>query len=103
MNKYHNKKVEVDGYKFDSRKEARRYRELKLLEHAGVISNHQLQVPFVLFKHSEYGRVVKYIADFTYIEDGKQIVEDVKGFRTDVYKLKKRLMAELLGIVIREV
>lgn len=102
MNKYHNKKVEVDGYIFDSRKEARRYRELKLLERAGEIDNLQLQVPFILFKHSMYGRVVKYVADFVYIENGQTVVEDVKGFKTGVYKLKKRIMAELFGIVIKE-
>ena len=102
-NKYYNKKTVVDGHTFDSRKEARRYRDLKIMERAGVISNLQLQVPFVLFKHSQYGRVVKYIADFVYEENGKQVVEDVKGVRTPVYKLKKRVMAELLGIVIQEI
>lgn len=72
------------------------------MERAGVIKGLQLQVPFVLFKHSQYGRVIKYVADFVYTENGQQVVEDTKGFRTTEYKLKKRILAELYGIVIRE-
>lgn len=100
--KYRNLKTEVNGITFDSKKEAKRYQELKLLERAKVISDLRLQVPYVLFPKSQYGRVVKYIADFVYIENGQEIVEDCKGMRTDVYKLKKRLMAEKYGIVIKE-
>lgn len=103
MSKYHAHPTLVDGIRFDSRKEAARYRELCLLERAGEIQGLQLQVPFLLFPKSRYGRPVKYIADFVYTENGRQVVEDAKGYRTDVYKLKRRLMAELLGIEIKEV
>lgn len=103
MNKYKNNKVEIDGIVFDSQKEALRYRDLKLMERAGLIVDLQLQVPFVLYHKNQYGRDVKYVADFVYQEKGQMIVEDVKGYKTDVYKLKKRMMAEELGIVIREI
>ena len=93
MNKYHNKKVVVDGKKFDSKKEAERYQALKLLEKADVIRNLSRQVPFELIPKQKDERAVKYIADFIYIETatGKIIVEDVKGYRTDVYKIKRKL------------
>jgi len=102
MSKYHSVKTTIDGIKFDSKKEANRYLELKLLEQADAIQDLRMQVAFPLIKKSPYGREIKYIADFTYYEDGKLVVEDSKGFRTDVYKLKKRLMAETYGIEIRE-
>lgn len=102
MNKYHARAVWLDGIRFPSQKEAYRYLELKLLERAGVIQDLRLQVPFVLLPKSKYGRAVTYKADFVYMENGKQVVEDAKGYRTDVYKLKRRLMAELLGIKIKE-
>ena len=103
MNKYRNKKTIVDDITFDSKKEAMRYKHLKAFEKAKLISDLQLQVPYILIDKSQYGRVVKYIADFVYIEDGQTVVEDVKGVKTDVYRLKKRLMAERYGIVIKEV
>lgn len=99
-NKYGNKKVVVDDIKFDSMKEARRYRELKLLERAGKIKDLELQPKFELIPtirtESETLRKVSYIADFKYIdlESGKVVVEDVKGFKTDVYLLKKRLFLQ---------
>lgn len=93
MNKYHNKKITVDGKKFDSKKEAERYQVLKMLENANIISNLSRQVSFELIPKQSGERAVKYIADFTYIETatGKIIVEDVKGYRTDVYKIKRKL------------
>lgn len=102
--KYHNQKVVVDGIKFDSKKEAKRYQELRLLRRTGEINNLRLQAPYVLIDKSKYGRAIKYIADFVYYDNGlkKEIVEDTKGYRTDVYKLKKRLMAERYGIEIKE-
>ena len=103
MSKYRNKKTEVDGILFDSKKEAMRYMQLKNLESLGVIKCLRLQVPYVLFEKSKYGRVDKYSADFVYEQDMEIIVEDVKGIKTDVYKIKKRIMAEKYGIVIREV
>lgn len=95
MRKYKNKKVELDGKTFDSRLEARRYQELKLLEQAGEIHSLCCQPEFVLqepFKHGKSKfREIRYIADFLYIEDGRKVVEDVKGMRTDVYMLKKKM------------
>jgi len=100
--KYHAEKETIDDITFASRKEARRYRQLKLLERAKAIQDLKLQVTFPLIRKSEHGREIKYVADFVYYENGKLVVEDTKGYRTDVYKLKKRLMAELYGIEIRE-
>lgn len=100
--KYRNKKTSVDGIRFDSKREANRYMELKLLERAGAIKDLRRQVSYVLINKSRYGRAIKYVADFVYYEDGKLVVEDVKGVRTPVYKLKKRLMAEVYGIEIKE-
>lgn len=101
-NKYKAVKVVVNGIKFDSKKEAKRYQELVLLQKTHYIRDLKLQVPFVLIEKSKYGRQIKYVADFTYIENGVLVVEDTKGFKTDVYKLKKRLMAEKYGIEIKE-
>lgn len=103
--KFRNIKTEVDGIKFDSKKEANRYYELKLYQRTKQISDLQLQVPFVLIDKSKWGRAIKYVADFTYIQDGKLVVEDVKSpiSITPVYKLKKRLLAERYGIEIKEV
>ena len=103
MSKYHAKATIIDDIRFASKKEANRYCQLKLLERAKEITNLQLQVPYTLIPKSKYGRAIKYIADFTYInKEGKEVVEDTKGFKTDVYKLKKRLMAETYGINIKE-
>lgn len=95
--KYNAKKTVVDGITFDSRKEGRRYRELRLLEQAGVIEDLCLQPHFLLQdSYSKNGRAVRkieYIADFSYydLEKKKFVVEDVKGLKTDVYKLKKKI------------
>jgi len=113
-NKYGNKKTVVDGIVFDSKKEANRYCELKLLEKAGEIRDLKRQVKFVLIPAiSEYRgcgqravcvqKAVTYIADFVYKENGEEIVEDVKGMKTEVYKLKKKLLRWRYGITIREV
>jgi hypothetical protein len=108
MNKYHNKKVTYNGIAFDSKKEARRYSELLLLERAGVITDLQMQVPFVLIPSQRInGKVVerecKYIADFVYTENGKVVVEDTKGMKTDKYIIKRKLMLYVHGIQIKEV
>ena len=107
MNKYHNKKVCYNGIAFDSKKEARRYSELLLLERAGVITNLQRQVPFVLIPSQRInGKVVerecKYIADFVYTENGKKVVEDTKGMKTEAYKIKKKMLLYFHGIKIKE-
>lgn len=104
MSKYRNRVSYYKGMKFASQRELKRYKELELYERAGIISKLQFQVPFVLIKKSEFGRTIKYIADFTYYnDDGRYVVEDAKGFRTDTYKIKKRLMAEIYKIEIKEV
>ena len=95
--KYHSKKVIVDGIEFDSKKEAKRYSELKLLERAGEIKELELQKVFELQpsfkKNGKTYRKTTYKADFYYFNNriGKYIVEDVKGFKTEVYKLKKKM------------
>lgn len=95
MNKYKNKKVQIDCYVFDSIAEAKRYKELKLLERAGEISNLELQPRFLLQesfkKNGKTYKKIEYVADFKYIEKGKIVVEDVKGIQTDVFKLKHKL------------
>lgn len=101
--KYKNKRVEYGGYKFDSIAEKDRFIELRILENKGYIKDLKLQVPFVLISKSEYGRDVRYIADFTYYIDKELVVEDVKGVLTKEYKLKKRLMQEKYHITIQEV
>ena len=106
--KYANEKAVAGGLQFESRKEARRYQELRLLERAGEIQNLQRQVKFELLPSQRYNgkvieRPVNYIADFTYTENGKLVVEDTKGFRTKEYMLKRKMMLYLCGIRIREV
>lgn len=94
--KYGNRKVMVDGIKFDSKLEARRYQELKLLERAGEIKHLRRQVEFVLQpsfqKNGKTIRKISYIADFVYIDQTGQFhIEDSKGFRTEIFRLKKKL------------
>lgn len=94
-NKFGARKTEIDGITFDSQREAQRYTELKWLEKAGKIQDLELQKKFVLQpKYKKGGKTVReisYIADFVYSEDGRQIVEDCKGMKTEVYKLKKKI------------
>ena len=106
--KYGNKKTERDGILFDSRKEARRYDELKLWEKAGGISNLRRQVKYTLIKGQRWSdgkkhRDTIYIADFVYEMGGRVIVEDVKGYRTDAYRIKRELMKMLYDIEVQEV
>lgn len=102
--KYRNKPTQVGGIKFDSKREAERFKQLKLLESAGRVKNIKLQETYNLV----FGGTIlcKYRADFVYEEyEGGQwtsVVEDVKGVRTAVYRLKKKLMKALYGITIRE-
>lgn len=91
----------VDGYTFDSIAESQRYSQLKLLERAKAIIDLKRQVKFVLIDKSQYGREVSYIADFTYYDGNKLVVEDVKGIKTDIFKLKARLFAERYGFEIK--
>ena len=98
--KFGNIVTSVDGRRFDSQKEAKRYVELKLLEKAGEISSLRMQVPFKLDVGS--ANIGKYYADFVYTLDGKEVVEDVKGFRTAMYKWKKKHVEAQYGIQIKE-
>ena len=108
--KYNNKKITVNGQVFDSKKEANRYKELLLLEKAGAIKDLRMQVKFTLIpaqRDEATGKVVErecsYKADFVYSEGDKTVVEDVKGFRTKEYIIKRKLMLWRYGIRIREV
>lgn len=122
MSKYNNRKITIDGIAFDSRREANRYRELKLLERAGQIQGLELQKKYLLIpaqyetfeRYGKKGQRLKdgcrciekecaYIADFVYSEGDKLIVEDTKGMRTKEYIIKRKLMLERYGIRIKEV
>lgn len=97
MSKYHSKKAVVDGIEFDSKAEAKRYCELKMLERAGKIKDLSLQHKFELQpsfkKNGKTIRAIVYVADFVYLdlERMRIEVEDVKGFKTKEYLLKKKL------------
>lgn len=110
MNKYGAKKVVTPEGIFDSRKEHRRWCELRLLERAGKISRLRRQVKYVLIpaQHEEqYKKLIErecsYKADFVYVDaDGQEVVEDTKGVRTADYKIKRKLMLYKYGIRIKE-
>lgn len=100
--KFNARRTEVDGITFDSKAESRRFSELKLLEKAGEIRGLKCQVKF---KISVNGHLIcHYICDFEYWETNteKHIVEDCKGVRTPVYRLKKKLMLAIYRIEIKE-
>ena len=122
MSKYHSKKVTVRGETFDSKKEYARYRDLVYMERVGLISDLQRQVKFLLipaqYEHfPRFGKKgqpltpgkrliekeVSYYADFVYTENGRDVVEDVKGVKTPEYILKRKMMLHIHGIRIREV
>lgn len=106
--KYHARKTTVNGITFDSRKEAYRYLVLKGMEDEGAIENLRRQVRYELVPafdvDGRHYRPVCYVADFVYVdkETGKEVVEDVKGMRTDAYKLKSKLFARRYGMSIKE-
>lgn len=106
--KYHAKKTVVDGITFDSKREADRYLVLKGMEEDGAIEDLRRQVRYELVPafdvDGKHYRPVFYVSDFTYTdkETGKEIVEDVKGMRTDMYRLKSKLFAYRYGMNIRE-
>jgi Protein of unknown function (DUF1064). len=119
-NKYNARKVTTFGHTFDSTREAVCYLELRERLKKGEIKNLRLQVPFELLPEIWEEKVVHlktkdkivkrlvqdattYIADFVYEENGVEIVVDAKGYKTEVYKLKKKMMRALLGIDIKEV
>lgn len=106
--KYHAKRTIVNGIAFDSRKEAYRYLVLKGMEEDGSIESLRRQVRYELVPafdvDGRHYRPVFYVADFVYVdkETGKTVVEDVKGVRTDVYRLKSKLFARRYGMSIKE-
>lgn len=126
MSKYKAIKTTVDGIRFDSKKEAARYEVLKVMQKSGVIENLRMQVPFVLIPDQREkdvwvpykkpikgetgrwkpGKVIErrcvYVADFVYEQEGRTIVEDVKGRRTREYNLKRKLLLYQYGIKIKE-
>ena len=105
--KYRNQKCTIDGIKFDSLKEGTRYRQLQVFVKSGVIANLRLQVPFELAPavtiHGKKKRALTYIADFCYTEQEQEVIEDVKGFITAVYKIKRHLMKSVLGLSVIEI
>ena len=100
MTKYRAIKTVVDNITFDSKREAQRYGELKLLFRAGQIRNLELQpkLDFIL----EGEKMFTYKPDFIYFENGQRVIEDVKGVKTPVYRLKKKLIEKQLKVQIRE-
>ena len=99
-NKYRAIKTIVDDITFDSKKEARRYVQLKLLVKAGVVTKLELQPRYDLIINTV--KCGFYKADFRYFENGKEVVEVVKGMKTSVYNLKKKLIKAIYGIEIFE-
>lgn len=100
VNKFGAVKTVIDGITFASKHEAKCYSELKLLEKEGVITNLALQVSFDLCVNGMH--VCKYVADFSYRINGNLFVADAKGYRTPVYRLKKKLMLAVYGIEVLE-
>ena len=108
MEKYRNKRIVLDGIRFDSKKEAIRWAELRMLEKAGKISGLERQVRFELVPAQYVGGRLKerpcvYVADFRYLEGGKAVVEDTKGVKTPEYIIKRKLLLKVYGIAIKEV
>jgi len=111
MTKYRAQPTEVDGHRFASKREAARYQELRLLERAGKIVNLELQPRFECRVNGI--KVCTYVADFAFVdleraagggEASPRVIEDVKGVRTPVYRMKKKLVEALYpGVVIEEV
>ena len=101
--KYRNRKVTVDNVLFHSIHESERYRELVMLQSAGLISELELQPVYPLTVNNV--KIGKYIADFRYLdtETGLYKIEDAKGFSTQVYKLKKKLVRAIYNIEVMEV
>lgn len=100
--KYRNVKVELDGYRFDSKKEAAYYSKLKILKASGVVIDFKMQVRYDFVVNGV--KIGFYKSDFDVMwKDSGLKVTDCKGFKTPVYQLKKRLMEACFGIVIKEI
>lgn len=99
--KYSNVKCkDAFGELYDSKKERTRGEELRYLENIGQIVNLERQVPYSIYINQQL--ICRYVADFVYIQGGKKVVEDVKGVKTPIYRLKKKLLKATLGIEIKE-
>jgi len=106
QSKYRAVPTVVDGIRFASKKEAKRYAELKMLHSAGHILSFNMQVRFALTVTRKDGDIVKvgeYVPDFVYIRNGEHVIEDTKGFRTPLYKWKKKHFEAQYGVEIREI
>lgn len=106
MSKYYNQKTRTpDGIVFDSKREAARWNQLKLMEKAGIITDLQRQVKYELIPKQDGERSCSYKADFVYRDanTGQMVVEDTKGYRTEAYKIKRKLMLYKYGIKITEI
>lgn len=107
MSKYHSQRVTYNGESFDSKRELGRYKELLLLQRGHVITDLRRQVPYLLIP-AQYRdgkckeRSCSYVADFVYRKGGRLVVEDCKGLKTDVYRIKKKLMLQLYDIEVLE-
>lgn len=108
-NKYHNRKVTVDGITFDSVKEASRWQELKLLERVGKITGLNRQLRIEVVPKTKLHRARYYLADFVYFDkaQGKTVYEDVKGYRKGVayqlFTLKRDILYWRHGIEVKEI
>ncbi len=100
--KYGAKACEIDGHRFPSQKEGRRYQELQLLARAGAIANLELQPRFPLVVNG--AKICEYRADFQYFDHAKcaTVIEDCKGFKTPDYRIKKKLVKAIYSISILE-
>lgn len=106
--KYGSRKVTIDGVTYDSLKEYHRFCDLKLMQRAGIITGLQRQVKYELIPTQRINgkvieRPVNYYADFVYKMDRQLVVEDVKGYKTPEYVIKRKLMLSVYGIQIHEV
>jgi hypothetical protein len=106
--KYGNRKVTLDGHKFDSRAEAARYAVLAAMQKAGEISELRMQIPFVIIPKQRDAngsavRECRYVADFVYMAGDRVVVEDVKGMLTPEYRIKKKLMLSVWNITVQEI
>jgi hypothetical protein len=112
-NKYYAQKCKINGSVFDSRKEAQRHQVLLLLQKSGQICDLERQKKYILIptQRDENGKLIErelsYIADFVYKENGKEVVEDVKGYKEGaayrIFSIKRKLMLSVHGIRVREV
>lgn len=100
MTKFHAKRTTVDGVTFSSKGEADRYRVLKIMQMAGAITDLELQPKYPIVWNGT--KICTYIADFRYKENGIEVVEDFKGFKTPAYRLKKKMVKATYGFDILE-